>query len=81
MLDIWEEKLIEYAEIISIYRKEFTEKIKERIVPIHNKITKEREKIKIKYFSDFIDKEEFAKKLRNNRKIDIAKGFTGIRNT
>ena len=39
MLEIWDEKLAEYAEKIFLYRKEFIEKIKEKILDIHKKIT------------------------------------------
>lgn len=78
MLDIWEQKLADYAEIINMYRKEFIEKIMKEIVSIHGKITKDKEKIKIDYISDFINKEEFIKKLKENRRIDIIKGFSGI---
>lgn len=78
MLDIWEEKLAEYAEIISSYRKEFIEKITGKIVEIHSKITKNKEKIELKYISDFTNKEEFIKKMNMHRKIDIIKGFSGI---
>ena len=39
MLEIWEEKLADYAESIYQYRKEFVDKIKDKIVNIHNKIT------------------------------------------
>ena len=81
MLEIWEIKLAEYAEIINLYRKEFVEKIKEKIIKNHEKITKNKEKIKIEYISDFTNKEEFLNKLKNHRKIDIIKGFSGIRNT
>ncbi len=76
MLEIWEEKLADYAEIISNYRKEFTEKLAEKIVEIHRKITNNKETIKIKYISDFSNKQEFIKKIRENRNIDIARGFT-----
>ena len=78
LLEIWDEKLVEYAEIIYNYRKEFIEKIKNRIKKIHNEITKEKENIEIKYNSDFISKEKFLKKLKENRKKDILKGFTTI---
>ncbi len=81
MLEIWEIKLAEYAEIINLYRKEFVEKIKEKITKNHEKITKNKEKIKIEYISDFTNKEEFLNKLKNHRKIDIIKGFSGIRHT
>ncbi len=81
MLDIWEEKLAEYAEIIYNYRKEFVQKIMKKIVLIHEKITNGKEQINIKYISDFITKENFLEKIKKNRKIDIIKGFSGVRNT
>lgn len=81
MLDIWDEKLGEYAEIINSYRKEFVEKIMEKIVKIHEKVTNNKEKIKIKYVSDFTNKELFMENMKEHRKIDIIKGFSGVRNT
>ena len=78
MLDIWEEKQAECAEIINLYRKEFVEKIKAKIGDIHLKVTNGKEKIDLKYISDYTTKEEFLSKMRENRKIDIMKGFTGI---
>ena len=71
-------KLADYAEIIYLYRKEFSEKLMEKLVNIHSKITNDKEKIKIQYVSDFKEKDEFIKKIRNNRKIDIMRGYTGI---
>jgi len=77
MLEVWEQKLADYAEIVNLYRREFVEKIKEKIVDIHRKITNDKEQIKIEFISDFKNKEEFIKLLEKNRKIDIIKGFTG----
>ena len=77
MLGIWETKLADYAEIIYSYRKEFVEKLKEKIVDIHKKITDNKEEIKIEYISDFENKEQFIKALEKHRKIDIIKGYTG----
>ena len=51
LLDIWDEKLVEYGIKIYEYRKEFIEKIKNKIENIHNGITDQKEKIEIKYFS------------------------------
>lgn len=77
MLEIWETKLADYAEIIYSYRKEFVEKLKEKIVDIHKKITDNKEKIKIEYISDFENKEQFIKSLEKHRNLDIIKGYTG----
>ncbi len=77
MLEIWEIKLADYSHIINSYRKEFVEKIKKKITTIHSKITNNKEQIEIEYISDFIKKEEFLNKMQKNRKIDIARGFSG----
>lgn len=76
LLEIWDEKLVEYSEKIYNYRNEFIEKIKNNINNIHNEITDEKENIKIEYISDCFNKNEYLNKLKNNRKIDIYKGFT-----
>ncbi len=78
MLDIWEEKLAMAAEVISSYRREFIGKITEKIINIHLKVTNNKEEIKLKYISDFIEKEEFLNKIKSHRKIDIIKGFSGV---
>lgn len=77
MLEIWEEKLTDYAEIINSYRREFVEKIKDKIVDIHKKITDNKEILNMEYISNFYNKENFIKMLKENRRIDIIKGFTG----
>ncbi len=76
MLEIWDRKLSDYAEVINFYRKEFVQKLKEKIEDIHKKITNNKEKVRIEYISDFTDKEEFFKLLEKNRKLDIIKGYT-----
>ena len=76
MLEIWDEKLAEYSEKIYIYRKEFIEKIINKINQIHSKITNEKEIIKIEYISNCEKKENYLKLLKERRKLDIIKGFT-----
>lgn len=75
-LDIWDEKISEYAEKVFKYRFEFINKIKNKIKSVHNIITENNEDIDIEYLSDFTNKEEFIKKIKNNRKLDIMKGYT-----
>ena len=75
-LEIWDEKIAEYAEKVFNYRLEFINKIKNKIKSVHNIITENNEEIDIEYISDFTSKEEFFKKLKNNRKLDIMKGYT-----
>ena len=47
LLDIWDEKLAQCANRICLYRLEFINKIKDKIKEIHNKITENKEEIKI----------------------------------
>ena len=47
MLDIWDEELIKHAVIIYQYRKEYIDKIREKIKQIHSEITNGKEKIEI----------------------------------
>ena len=75
-LDIWDEKIADYAEKDFIYRFEFIEKIKNKIKSVHNVITENNEDIDIEYVTDFTTKEEFIKKLKNCRKVDIIKGYS-----
>ncbi len=76
MLDIWDEKLADYATKICEYRIEFIEKIKEKLKNIHNNITNEKEKIKLDYITECREKKEYLLLLKERRKLDIIKGFT-----
>ena len=63
MLEIWDEKLAEYAENICKYRSEFIQKLN-------------NEKLEIKYITECNDREEYVKLLKQRRKLDIIKGYT-----
>ena len=76
LLEIWNQQLTICAENVYNYRKEFIEKILNKINNIHSKITEEKEKINIKYISNFKSKEEFLKELKESEDIDIQKGYT-----
>jgi DNA replication and repair protein RecF len=76
LLDIWDEKLSEYADKIFEYRNEFIEKIKNKIINIHKDITENKEEIKIEYISECKNRKEFLKLLKERRKLDIIKGYT-----
>lgn len=76
LLEIWDEKLAEYAFIIYKYRKDFIDKINKKIKNIHSEITDNKEDIEIEYITDCIDKKNFKKILQARRKLDIIKGFT-----
>ena len=51
-LEIWDEQIAKLGTKIYEYRKEFIEKINEKIFDIHLKTTGNKEKIKIKYISN-----------------------------
>ena len=76
LLDIWDEKLAEYAVNISKYRYEFIEKIKNKIETIHSQITDNKESIEIEYITECLDKEKYLEILKQRRKLDIIKGYT-----
>ena len=76
MLDIWDEELAKYAVIISNYRQEYMEKIKEKIKQIHAEITDNKEDIKIEYLTECESKENYINLLKQRRKLDIIKGHT-----
>lgn len=76
LLDIWDEKLAEYAVIISNYRNDFMEKIKNKIEKIHSEITDNREDIEIEYLTECLDKENYLNLLKQRRKLDIIKSYT-----
>ena len=76
LLDIWDEKLVDYGMKIYEYRTEFIEKIQNKIKKIHKEITQDKEDIEIKYFSDATTRQNFINELKSRRKLDIIKGFT-----
>ena len=76
MIDIWNEKLANHAQIIYEYRREFVDKILKKIVDIHKNITNNSEEIKINYISDFKNKEEYIRKLNEKLNKDIERGDT-----
>ncbi len=75
-IEIYDEKLAEYGCEIYKYRKEFIEKIKNKIKIIHSNITDNREDIEIIYSSNCEDKQEFLELLKQRKKLDIIKGYT-----
>ncbi len=76
LLDIWDEKLSEYAINIYNYRKEFIEKIKNKIKKIHYEITENKEDIDIEYFSECDSRQKYLNLLKERRNLDIIKGYT-----
>ena len=76
LLEVWDEQLAEYGYQVYLYRKEFIEKIKNKIKNIHKNITNNKEEINIEYKSDCEDKNKFLELLRTRKKLDIIKGYT-----
>jgi len=76
LLEIWDEKLVEYANIIFQYRNEYIQKIKEKIKKIHWEITNQKEEIEIKYQTECQTKARYLQLLKERRKLDIIKGYT-----
>lgn len=76
LLDIWDEKLVEYATKICEYRLEFINKLIFKLKNIHKKITNEKEEIELEYITECKEKEEYLNLLKQRRKLDIIKGFT-----
>ena len=76
LLNIWNERLAEYGYQIYLYRKEFIEKIKNKINNIHKNITNNKEEINIEYKSDCNNKNDFIKVLNDRIKVDLIKGYT-----
>ena len=76
LLDIWDEKLAEYAIKIYEYRKEFIKKIIKKLDIIHKNITNNAEEIELDYITECDSKEKYLKLLKERRKLDIIKGFT-----
>ena len=75
-LDIWDEQIVELGTKIYEYRKEFIEKINEKIYDIHLKTTENKEEIKVKYISNI--GKNYLESLKKNKNSDIQKGYTQI---
>ena len=66
LLEIWDEKLAEYAFNIYNYRNEIINKIKNKIKNIHSEITNNKEKIEIEYLTECESKEKYLKLLKRS---------------
>ena len=75
-LDIWNEQLASKMEIIHKYRKEYIDKLQNKLITIHPELTNNQEEIKIIYKTNFTNKEEFIELLKRNEQNDLFKGFT-----
>ncbi len=75
-LEIWDEQIVNLGIKIYEYRKNFIEKLNEKIIDIHLKTTENKEKIKIKYITNI--ENNYLDKLKKNKNNDIKKGYTEI---
>ena len=76
ILDVWDEQLNNLGIKVFNYRKEFAEKINNKIKKIHLNSTSHQENIELIYKSKI--KENYLEELKKSRKIDIQKGYTNI---
>ena len=76
-LEIWDEQLVSLGLKIYEYRKEFIEKINNKIKEIHLKTTQDKENIEVKYKAN-INESNYLEKLKENQDIDIQKGYTSV---
>ncbi len=81
LLDILDEQLADLSYQIYEYRNQYFEKFASIIQDTHNIITqntKKEEIIKIKYISNAKEKQEFLQNLKQNRALDLSRGYTSI---
>ena len=75
VLDVWDEQLVKLGIKVYNYRKEFIEKINEKIKSIQLQSTTGKENVEIIYNSN-ITEGEYLNKIKENRREDIQKGYT-----
>ena len=75
-IDIWNEQLAIQTEKIYSYRKEYIDKLQEKLKVIHPGLTDNKEIIEIKYKTRFKDKETFIEILNENKNLDLLRGYT-----
>ena len=75
-IDIWNEQLAIQTEKIHNYRKEYIDKIQDKLKIIHPGLTDNKETIEIKYKTRFKDKESFLQILEENKQLDLLRGYT-----
>lgn len=69
-LDVWDEQLIHYGEIIIFEREQFIEELNHIILDIHKNLTGEKEILNISYEPN-VSSENFAALLKENREKDL----------
>ncbi len=75
-IDVWNEQLAEKMDIIFKYRKEYIDKLQDKLTIIHPGLTDNKEDIKIIYETNYKDKDSFIELLKRNEQNDLFKGYT-----
>ena len=75
-IDIWNQQLADKMLVINQYRREYIDKLQEKLIKIHPTLTNNQEEIKIIYKTNFKDKESFLELLKRNEQNDLFKGYT-----
>ncbi len=76
-LDIWDMQLIKYGKEIITARRKFVDKINDIIGDIHNRLSGEKEELKVEYVP-CVDENTFEKEVINNRDKDIKLKSTSV---
>jgi DNA replication and repair protein RecF len=76
-LEIWDEQLVRYGSDIIKKRKEFIEKLNNKIYPIHKNLTGSEDKIEIIYDNN-VDENEYKERLKEKLEKDIRYKNTSI---
>ncbi len=76
-LDVWDDKLVEYAINIIKYREEFIDMLNDIIVGIHHNLTGGKEDIRIEYDKN-VSIDNYAEYIRTKRDSDMRYQSTGI---
>ena len=76
-LDVWDEQLIRFGRDMIIRREDFIKELHDITLPIHYKLSGEREELELFYEPD-IEAENFEKKLYESRERDLKTRTTNV---
>ena len=76
LLDVLNEQLANKMEIIFKYRKEYIDKLQQKLEVIHPGLTDNKETISMIYKTNYETKEQFIELLEKKQTNDLYKGFT-----
>ena len=77
-MDVYEEKMAQYAKSIYEKRKTFVERLEEKSAEIHSFLSGGKEKLTLTYKSSLQDVEEIGKRYKEDREKDKALGYTSF---